>query len=242
MQQQQWGVPPTPPGPPRKGRGFVVAGGVLLGLSIIGVAISILVLGRSFDPDSLTRDVVASGPVTADVPGRVGFRVIEDLSAPDEAMSVGVALEPETAGVYNATTCSFLAADGTEVVTRNGGDLETFLAPEFDSDTTPFVVADDLEPGDYSVECSTSGEPSAATEARFTVGRVVSASELFGIVGPVLWIVVAVGVGAVVGLVGLVLLVVGLVQNNKARRGPPGPAGPPMHQPPPPGGYGDGWR
>ncbi|MCB0952620.1 MAG: hypothetical protein KDB13_07875, partial [Microthrixaceae bacterium] len=112
--------------------------------------------------------------------------------------------------------------------------------PELGSDSSPFIVVEDLQPGEYSAVCEQTGEPSDTDGATFTVGRVMSASDLLGLFTPVLGVFAAIAVGAVVGLVGLVLLVIGLVMNSRSRRGPPQPPGqqgfPPGGHPP--GGYG----
>ena len=237
---RQWVPPGQLEPPPPKGRGLIVAGGITLGIAILASFVSTLILGRSFDPDRLTRDVVLNGAADSELPGQVGFRVIEDLSSDDDLMSVGLVLDPDTGALRNSTTCRVLTVDGEEVPSRSGSDLYTFLDPELGSDSSPFIVVEDLQPGEYSAVCEQTGEPSDTDGATFTVGRVMSASDLLGLFTPVLGVFAAIAVGAVVGLVGLVLLVIGLVMNSRSRRGPPQPPGqqgfPPGGHPP--GGYG----
>lgn len=204
---------------------MVIAGSVMVGVAVLGVLVTVSLLGRNLDPDELTRDVVFEDGRSSAIPGEVDFRVIEDLTAPESTMDVGIALEPYTADTYNSAICTFTTSEGAEVDDRPAGSMETFLSSDFSADDSPFFVADNLTPGGYTVSCDVGGEPSAVSDAEFSVGRVVSPSELLGVVGPVLWIFASVILGGIVGVIGVVLLVIGLVRQSRARQaGWPGAA------------------
>ena len=216
---------------PRAGKGFLVAGAVLMVLAVLGVGAVVAVFGSRLDLDEFARDVAINGDLESGVPGQLGFRIIESLSSDDDTMTVGVALSTTSPDV----DCVIVDVRGEEVAQRRGSAGDTFVSPDIDGSWTVSVVAEDLAPGEYSARCEVSGEPSAAAGDRFTVGRILASSEVFGLFGPLLAIGGAVVIGGVLGLIGLVLLIVGLVRRSRSGRrdaSPPGwpPGGPPRRE------------
>lgn len=207
-----------------------------MALAALGTTVAAMVFGGRVDLDPFSRDVAVVGARESEVPGRVGFRVIESLSSGEDRMSVGVALSGDNPGVE----CEIRSVGGEPVALRRAGNGDTLVSPEVDTGWDVVVVARGLPPGEYSAACTAAGEPSAASGERFTVGRVVTMSEVFDFAGPAFGVLAGVVLGGLVGLVGLVLLVVGLVVGNRARRQqaqPPPWGGPPQGRPPgPPGG------
>lgn len=229
-------VDPTPT--KRPGRGFVVSGIVIMAVAVVGVVVVTALLGGSLDLDGFERDVVPVGPSEVSVPGQLGFRVIEDMDDPRITMTVGVVLSPDTSTVRNAATCVITDPSGEEATVRPGSESDTFSSSDISGGVSPFIVAEDLPPGEYTARCELEGEPSDLaggkdTEVTLGVARVVTAGEVFEFAKPAFGILAAVVVGGFIGLVGLILLIVGLVIGNRARKAPPGPTG--GHPPPGPG-------
>jgi hypothetical protein len=209
------------------GRGFVIAGIVLMALGALGAIVAVAVFGGRVDLDAFDRDVAVVGARESEVPGRVGFRVIESLSSDEDRMSVGVALS----GGSPEVDCEIRTVGGAPVPVRRAGDGDTVVSPEVDGGWDLVVVARDLEPGEYTAVCTAGGEPSGTSGERFTVGRVLTVSEVFDFAGPAFGVLAGVVLGGLLGLLGLVLLVVGLVIGNRARRRqaqPPPWGGPPQ--------------
>ena len=224
---------PRPPAPggdagsrTSPGRGFVISGIVLMALAALGTTVAVAVFGGQVDLDAFDRDVAVVGARESGVPGRVGFRVIESLTSDEDHMSVGVALSGDSPEVE----CEIRTVGGAAVSVRRAGSGDTVVSPEVDAAWDPVVVARDLPPGEYSAACTAGGEPSDSSGERFTVGRVVTVSEVFEFAGPAFGVLAGVVLGGLVGLLGLLLLVVGLVIGNRARRQqapPPQWGGPP---------------
>ncbi|MEZ5239845.1 MAG: hypothetical protein R2716_13160 [Microthrixaceae bacterium] len=200
----------------RPGRGFVVAGIALMALAVLGVVVVAALVGGSLDLDRLDRDVVTDGPARTDVPGSVGFRVLEDLGAAGSGMSVGVLVLPDRAEVRDAVECSVADSSGEEQDVRTGVASDSFVSPELDGRAAPLVVAVDLPPGSYEATCDTTGDTPGDIEA--AVGRVVTAGEVFDFARPAFGLVAAIVLGGFLGLVGLILLVVGLVVGSRAQQ------------------------
>ncbi|MGI9576737.1 MAG: hypothetical protein ACR2OH_00890 [Microthrixaceae bacterium] len=216
------------------GRGLIITGAVLMAVGVLGIVLTVGILGSRLDLESFSRDVAINGELDSAVPGQIGFRIIESLSSDDDTMTVGVALNSSS----TAFDCEIVDVRGESILVRRGSSNDTFVSGDVDADWTVAVVAEDLDPGEYSARCEAEGEPSAAPDAQFTVGRILTESEMFGLVGPVFGILGAIVVGGLAGLVGLVLLIVGLVRRNKADKLPPSPPGQahtPWSQAPPSG-------
>jgi hypothetical protein len=197
-----------------------------MALAALGVTIAVVILGGQVDLDAFSRDVAITGSAESEVPGRVGFRVIESLSSEHEAMTVGVAVS----GGRTDVDCEIVSVEGEPVPVRRGGSGDTIVSPDVDTGWDVVVVARDLPPGEYSAACTAGGEPSGTSGDRFTVGRVVTVSEVFDFAGPAFGVLAAVVLGGLLGVLGLVLLVVGLVTGNRARRQQ---SQPPQWGPPP---------
>jgi hypothetical protein len=103
----------------------------------------------------------------------------------------------------------------------SSGGLDTFIEPGLGSDT-PDLLAKNLEPGEYRVECvSDEADPGS-----FFVSRTVSVGDLLGFVGPVFALLAASAACGLVFLIGTVLLIVGLVKRRRSNRPPGGPGYP----------------
>lgn len=226
--------------PPRRGRGLVTAGAIMLGLSIVGGVVGTAVLTSRMDLRSLERDVVVDGPRERLVPGEIRFRVVEPLgdSRPEE-MTVGIALD-DTSGPR--PECTIEAADGEEAPWGRArvGDELFHGRPGY-----RVVGTARLGPGDYVAKCGAGdGEPSRAREysSNFTVGRVVGVDDLSPMVAPLFGLFAVWLLSGLLFVVGLVLLIIGLVQRSRSRRAPvPQWGGPPQQVPPgwgPPPGHG----
>lgn len=204
--------------------------------AVVGIVLVVAVFGSRIDLDQFSRDVAVTGNYESAVPGQIGFKVIESLSSDDDTMTVGVALSsPST-----ALDCEILDVRGEPLPVRRGSSNDTMLASDVGAAWTVAVVAEDLEPGEYSAACDVAGEPSSVPDARFTVGRLLTDDDVLGMVVPLLAMGAAIVLGGIVGLVGLILLIVGLVRRNKAKKSPSPTTGfPPGGQPspgwPPPG-------
>jgi hypothetical protein len=218
------------------GRGLVISGIVLMALSVLGVAVTVAVVGRGLDLNEFGRDVAINGQLDSDVPGQIGFRIIESLSSDEDSMSVGVAVSSASTDI----DCEIVDVRADPVPLRRGSSTDTFVSPDINSSWTVAVVAEDLEPGEYSARCEVSGEPSAAGSPQFTVGRILTTSEVFDLFGPAIGILVAIVLGGLLGLVGLILLIVGLVRRSRAKKSPPS-QGHPQPGPPQQGWPQQGW-
>lgn len=215
----------TPAQPKPPGRGFVITGIVMMVVAVLGVVVVTTLLGGSLDLEDLDRDVVVTGAAESKVPGRIGFRIIEDISPGEgDSMTVGVA----TSAPARALECRILDGATDEVELRSGSLNDSFVSAAIDSGWEPVVVAEGLPAGEYSAVCNRVGEPSGAANPSgaapaFRVGRVVTTDDMFDFIRPAFGIVAAVAVGGLIGLIGLILMVVGLVIGNRARREPPMP-------------------
>lgn len=204
-------------------------------IAVLGAGIATVAFGGSVNMDTISRDVVVAGAGESEVPGRIGFRIIEDISSDEgDSMTVGVATNSATGGL----DCQILDVTGGEVAVRPGSVSDSFVSANIDVDWEAVVVAEDLPAGEYSADCTIAGEPSDSSEPSgtsgnppiFRVSRVVTIDDMFDFVRPVFGIFAAVAVGGVIGLIGLILMIVGLVIGNRARRGPPGPSVPQYRQ------------
>ncbi len=198
----------------------------MMAVAVLATIVVIALLGGSVDLDGIDRDVVVTGASEADVPGEVGFKVIEDIGDPDATMNVGVVVDPLTGAVHNATRCRITDSEGDPVDLREGMGSDTYTSEREGESDRPLVVAERLRPGEYRAVCGFSddpvggdGEPGVErTEVTFGVARVLTTDEVFALAKPVFGIVAAVVVGGFVGLVGLILMIVGLVIGNRSGR------------------------
>jgi hypothetical protein len=210
----------------------VITGIVMMVIAVLGAGTATVLFGGSVNVDDITRDVVVTGAGDSEVPGRIGFRIIEDLSEDeDDSMTVGVATDTEAGGL----DCQILDVTGGELDVRPGSVSDSFVSASIDVDWEPVVVAEGLPAGEYSAVCESVGEPSGSattsgTQPRFRVSRVMTIDDMFDFVRPVFAIFAAVAVGGLIGLIGLILMIVGLVIGYRSRRGPPGPPAPQYQQ------------
>ncbi len=239
-------VNPNATDAPRPGRKLVISGIVVMVIAVLGVGVATAIMAGSIKLDQYDRDIVFSGPTDSHVPGRIHFKVIEDISSgSDDDMTVGVAASASSAGFK----CQISDSSGAEVEERPGSIDDSFISGDIDPDWKPVVIAEALPPGEYSAECSETGEPTdgsapggdagggdssgdAGSAPSFTAGRVVTLNEMFDTAKPVFALLAVVGVGGLVGLTGLILLIVGLVIGHRSRQTPPYPPsrmGPPYH-------------
>jgi hypothetical protein len=206
---------------PRRGKGLIIAGSVLLALSILGGVVgSALTLGR-IDFTAFDRDVVIQGPRSVLVPGRIPFSVDEPLPGTEADMTVGVAT---TSAAFPQPACTVSAASGGPV-RLSTSSFDNTLVNDVDARYTVIASAR-LSPGDYVAECRSPGEPSAATGAgEFTVGRTLGSDEVGAFVGPFLGFFGVLGVSGMLFVLGLILLIVGLVMRSRSGRPPTVPYG-----------------
>ena len=240
---------PAAPGR-RRGRGLVIAGSVLLAVSVLGAVVGVsLALGR-LDVSQFERDVVHRGPRTAPVPGTVDFTVDEPLpgtGSGGSSMTVGIAVTDAT---RPEPACTLTTAAG-EVVRLSGQPYDADLFNDPDGRYSVIASAR-VTPGDYVASCAWPGEPSQAPAGgEFTVGRTFGGDDVSGVVGPVLARLGVLGVTGLMFVVGAVLLIVGLVMGRRHGPGtgpglpqwapaapappgtwPPPVAGPPVAAPP----------
>jgi hypothetical protein len=211
----------------------VIAGAVLIGLSIVvGVAGTALTVGR-FDLAQFERDVVVSGPDSALLPGELEFRVTESLDRDrDASMTVGVAVAPSAAADPDCTLRTAGAPGGSDpgpagdVPLRSVAAGTELLRPT--AEDARVVSQAELAPGDYVLSCRPAGEPGAGAGGSISVGRVFGTDDALGLVGPALAFLAAGAVSVVAFLVGVGLLIAGLVRGRRsAAVGGPGPPGPP---------------
>ena len=210
---------------------MIIAGSVLIALSVVLGAIGTAVVSRQIDPAEFQRDVVVDGPDSTLIPGSLSFRVAEPLrSDGDAAMTVGVAVS----GTATPEPDCSLNRDGGEPVKLTAAASGSELLRQT---TQSYQVIREarLDPGRYELRCESSGTGSSGRGGNVTVGRVFGADDAMGLVGPVVIFLVVGGLAAVLFLVGVVLLIVGLVRSSRARRGPPGLPMPPPGSGPPPG-------
>jgi hypothetical protein len=215
----------------------MLAGSVLLALSVLGGLIGVGVVVNALDIRDLDRDVVIEGARTRPVPGTLEFSVAERLDpSADDTMAVGVGVSidrgPDSGARREAPRvprCSVAQADGSETPLL-GVPFDAELLhgdPDFE-----VVGSVRLAPGDYAATCEWPGEPSSAPDATFTVGRTLDADDGGGFVGPVLGLLAVVVVGGLLFVLGLILLIVGLVQRGRSRRPPSAPQLPSWPSPP----------
>jgi hypothetical protein len=206
---------------PRRGKGLIIAGSLLLGLSILGGVIgSALTLGR-VDFTAFNRDVVIQGPRSVLVPGRIAFSVDEPLPDTEADMTVGVAT---TSSAFPQPACTLSTASG-DAVPLSTSSFDSTLVNDVDARYTVIASAR-LSPGDYVAECRSPGEPSQATGAgEFTVGRTLGSEEVGAFVGPFLGFFGVLGVSGMLFVLGLILLIVGLVMRSRSGRPPTQPYG-----------------
>ncbi len=224
-------VPQGAPAPtaPRVGRGMIIAGSVLIALSVMVGAIGTAVVSRQINVDDFQRDVVVDGPDSTLIPGTLSFRVAEPLrSDADTAMTVGVAV----AGTATPEPECTLDRDGEPVKLTAASAGSELLRQT----TQPYEVIREarLEPGSYELRCELAGEPSSDRGGNVTVGRVFGTDDAMGLVGPVVIFLLVGALAALLFIIGVILLIVGLVRSSRARRGPPGfPTAPPPSDAPP---------
>lgn len=209
---------------------MIIAGSVLVALSIVIGAIGTAVVTRQINVDDFQRDVVVDGPDSTLVPGSLSFRVAEPLrSDADAAMTVGVAVSGTTSPEPDCT----LERDGGEPVRLTAAAAGSELLRQT-TQTYQVIREARLDPGTYELRCEAPGEPSSGRGGNVTVGRVFGTDDAMGLVGPVVIFLVVGALAALLFIVGLVLLIVGVVRSSRARRGPPGfPTTPPPPGPPP---------
>jgi len=204
---------------------MIIAGSVLIALSVVIGAIGTAVATRQINVDDFQRDVVIDGPESTLIPGTLSFRVAEPLrSDADASMTVGVAVSGN-------------ASPGPEcTLDRDGGEPVKLTAPAVGSEllrqtsqTYEVIREARLDPGDYELRCEGAGEPSSVAGGNVTVGRVFGTDDAMGLIGPVVIFLVVGALAALLFIVGVILLIIGLVRSSRARRGPPGfpPAPPP---------------
>ena len=205
--------PQVAPEPSVRGRGLVIAGSLMMVLSVVGGIAVFGLLGSRIGFEEFMRDVVIVGDSVQPIPGSIDFTVEPPLRGGSSSMAVGVAVDDATVGTPECTMRTELGEP--VVLTRSPFD-STLLNGGSD-----YLVVSSarLDPGDYTAECSWPGEPSQSPmTARFTVGRTLDGDDLGQIFGPVLGMLAVSGVAALVFLVGLILLIVGLVKRSRSRR------------------------
>jgi hypothetical protein len=231
---------------PRRGRGPIIAGSVMVTVAIVGGMIGTVLLGSRLHLGDLQRDVVIQGAPERLVPGEMPFRVLEPLGEDArQQMTVGVALDDSSGSDSSASdpsrsdiACSIREDGGARVdwsSARTGDELWNGRSG-YD-----VIGTARLAPGDYVAVCGAeqgelSDPGSGNFDANFTVGRVVSIDDFSDVLGPLLGVVVVGGTAILLFIVGIILLIVGLVQRSRAHRSPPGQYGYPGHGGPP--GYG----
>ncbi len=197
-----------------RGKGLIIAGSVLLIISILGFTIAMAVLAPKVDVADFERTIDTSGSPSSSIPGTVDFRILEPLSGESVSVDVGIAFESDVS--TGSESCVMHTASGEEIPLGRGGSFETFLDPDFDSEP-PALVARSLSAGSYSVSC----DSSSTTSGTFFVARSVSADELIDLAKPLLGVVAATLISGVMFLLGLILFIVGLVKRNRSKRSPP---------------------
>ena len=216
---QAVGVPPPDARP--RGRGFTIAGIVLVAVSVaVGVGGSLFAFSR-YDVAQFERDVVVEGPASALVPGELRFRITEPLDDSRRAdMTVGVGISASSTAPVE---CSLTEVDGGPVGLLLAPAGTALLRPT--PDAFDVVQQAELGPGEYVLTCGLEGEPSSGRGANFTVGRVLGTDDALGLVGPTLLFIASAALGVVTFVIGVVLLVVGLVRSRRPTPGVPPPSG-----------------
>jgi hypothetical protein len=243
---------------PRRGRGLVIAGTVMIAVSLLGGIIATAVAANRFDLRDLDRDVAVDGPRERLIPGEIPFRVIAPLNDDGSSeITVGIAVERLTSP---RPQCSIQSAAGDPVEWGRARADDALLDDRGDYE---LVGTARLGPGEYVASCVPAGaddEEVGGFDANFTVGRVFGIDDFSTFIGPLVGVLAVFGVASLLFIVGLVLLIVGLVQRSRSKRagastpygypgpmppgyGPQGPYGQPggsgpYGYPPPPSGYG----
>lgn len=189
--------PPASGPPTRRGRGLVIAGGVMIALAIIGVVVTLLlgVGGVAGAAASLQRVPAASG-------GTVRI---------DEPGTYAVFVEGATGTALTAADLEVTGPDGqSRPVTPAGG--VTYELEGVDGAQVGTVLLDVA--GAYRIEpVATARGGGLAIAPEGLVG---------GLVGGILLLVLGILGCVLVGIVGIVLLIVGLVRRSRSRQAPPG--------------------
>ena len=221
-----------PVAPRKRGKGLVIAGSVLLAVSVVGGIIGFAVTLGRLNLADFDRDVVIDGQEVVAIPGRIAFTVAEPLDdSTDPDMSVGVAT---TTGTFPTPTCTLVTVGG-ESIQLTTAMFDTTLYRD-STDQYEVIGFARLTPGEYEARCTVAGEPSQSGPASsFTVGRTFGTEEFDDAVGPVLGFFGVLGVSGLLFVIGTILLIVGLVQRSRSGRPPttpyggmPAPWGPPQ--------------
>ncbi len=221
-----------PVAPRKRGKGLVIAGSVLLAVSVVGGIIGFAVTLGRLNLADFDRDVIINGQEVVAIPGRIAFTVAEPLDdSTDPDMSVGVAT---TTGTFPTPTCTLVTVGG-ESIQLTTAMFDTTLYRD-STDQYEVIGFARLTPGEYEARCTVAGEPSQSGPASsFTVGRTFGTEEFDDAVGPVLGFFGVLGVSGLLFVIGTILLIVGLVQRSRSGRPPttpyggmPAPWGPPQ--------------
>lgn len=205
---------PQPVAAPRRGKGLIIAGSVLLAVSVLLGIVGFVIVARSFDFADLDRDVAISGSTDRLVPGDITFSVLDPLGGGEGLMTVGIATSDPTPG----TTCSITDEDGTEVSLTSPRSGEEMLDPQGRySDYLMYGTAR-LEPGEYVAACTMVEEPGSAGTNSFTIGRVFGYDDISENLAGFVWGLVLWGTAALLFVIGVVLLIIGLVQRSRSKR------------------------
>jgi hypothetical protein len=224
---------PVPPAAPTRGRGQVIAGIVLVALSVVIGTVATASVASRVDVGSLERNVRVEGPDRVIVPGEVRFAVVAPLDDGARAeMDVGIGVARRGGPV---PACTLSTAAGEELPTERPL-AETTLVDDSEGRFQVVTVAE-LPPGDYVARCTVAGEPTQRPDAEMTVGRTFGFGDVEELIGPIVWFLGGVGVAGLLFLVGVILLIVGLVRRSRAAR-PPAPGGWPPQPVAAPGPWG----
>jgi hypothetical protein len=205
--------------PPRKGRALLIAGAVMMVVSILGGVIGTLLVGSGATFGDFEREVAIEGSSDRIVPGRIPFSVVDPINGGDGEMSVGIALSSTAAPEPD---CSIEDSEGATIELVRSVSGESLLDQSGQYLDYTVVGTARLAVGDYEAVCAADGEPSASSGVSFTVGRVFGFSDFSDVVGPVFGIIGIWLIAGLVFIVGLVLTIVGLVQGSRSKRPPMG--------------------
>ncbi len=223
----------APDAPRPRGRGLLIAGVVVMVLSVIGGVVSIGVIASIEDLLDF-EEVVWDGPSDRLVPGAIEFSVLEPIDEGDDGdMTVGIAL---SAVPTPEPTCRILDADDTEVAIGPPSPQDELLDWDGYYFDYQLLRTARVGPGDYRASCEVEGEPSAASGVSFTVGRVIAVDDFTDDVTPILGGFGGLMLSGLLFIVGLVLAIVGLVLRSRGSR-PPTTGGPYAGVPQPQGPY-----